>query len=81
MTGIRLLTVVSLAALFGCASVPSGELARSADVPFAKALKDCRFAYGGTRAVQRKNLPATFPPVAACLKDKGWNSDGTPSIK
>jgi len=81
MAGVRILALVSLGALVGCASDPSRELATDSKMTYAKALKECQFAYGGHRAVQRNNLPATFAPVAACLMGKGWNSDGTASTK
>lgn len=58
----------------GCVSQPGqGEHKYGT---FQEALSSCRHEQGG-RAIRRANIPPTQPRVAACLKDHGWNPDGS----
>ena len=43
---------------------------------FPDALQTCRHQASG-RLAQRRNLPATHPHVADCLKRHGWQTDGS----
>lgn len=51
----------------------------SATAGFGADLRACQTAIGG-RLDQRRRLDAAQPRVAACLRLRGWNADGTPSL-
>jgi hypothetical protein len=80
------LVALSLFGLIGAGTAPAAEVRgsaqkglRTANVDFGADLRACRTAIGG-RLDQRRRLGAGQPRVAACLRQRGWNSDGTPSL-
>jgi hypothetical protein len=46
---------------------------------FGADLRACQTALGG-RLAQRRRVEAHHPRLAACLRQRGWSPDGTPSL-
>lgn len=46
---------------------------------FGADLRACQAAIGG-RLAQRRRLESRHPRIAACLRQRGWGPDGTPSL-
>ncbi len=69
-----------------CATGRAGPAAAVQHTPIASAagfgaeLRACRTAMGG-RPAQRRRIDAHHPRVAACLRQRGWSPDGTPSLE
>jgi hypothetical protein len=66
--------------LGGCATAAPGRQAATAwHAGFDGDLRACQNAQG-SRLPQRRRLEASHPRVAACLRLRGWNPDGNPSL-
>jgi hypothetical protein len=58
---------------------PMRRQAAAVTGPFGADLRACQAAIGG-RLAQRRRLEAQHPRIAACLRQRGWSPDGTPSL-
>lgn len=73
------LACLALLALGGCAAAPVHDTLQAWQAGFDADLRACRTAQGG-RLAQRRQVEATHPRVATCLRQRGWSPDGTPSL-
>lgn len=81
------LPLLGLLGLLAAGAAPAGDASATpppyrlgaAAPSFNAELRACQTAVGG-RLDQRRRLDASQPRVAACLRQRGWNVDGTPSL-
>jgi hypothetical protein len=71
---------LALLALGGCASMPMDDPAPRWQASFGADLRACQTAQGG-RPSQRRQVAASHPRIATCLRLRGWSADGTPSLE
>jgi len=66
--------------LGGCVTAAPDRAAQTAwRAGFGADLRACQTAQGG-RPAQRRRVEASHPRIAACLRQRGWNPDGNPSL-
>ena len=75
MTSKRIFHATMIAAVL----MGNAQAATAPDGSFSHATSVCRFFHGG-RASQRVNLRSTDPQMSACLRSRGWWTDGTRTL-
>jgi hypothetical protein len=75
-----LLACAAATILAGCATAaPDRPPEVSWRAGFSQDLHACQNALGG-RLAHRRRVEAAHPRIAACLRQRGWSPDGSPSL-